>query len=333
MLKKYSTRRQFLNYGKLSLLFLLNSCSNSSKKISISLQSSFYPQSFKDTLPKSWRQESINFSKLDLEINENKLSNTEFILINDGWINSLNFESFQNINNLFPNDKLNDKAKDFLKNFKENQSNKLFPIGIIPYAVIIKNNKDLIDNARNSWDFLLSEKLKGKIIFPQSPRIIMSISKKISAKDSLSKLKGQAMLFDDQNSINWLLNSHANVAIIPYSQCVKYLKVDSRLSIVFPNKGVPLIWNFLLSKSKIYNKILIDWIKSFEKRNTIDQLAYQGWYLPFNNKYSQSKYDKNSKNNNFGPSKLCWQNSWSLFPLSNKEKFNLENLWNQSLIP
>ena len=333
MLKKYSTRRQFLNYGKLSLLFLLNSCSNSSKKISIAFQSSFYPQSLKDTLPESWQQESINFNKLDLEINKNKLSNTEFILINDGWINSLNFESFQNINNLFPNDKLNDRAKDFLKNFKENQSNKLFPIGIIPYAVIIKNNKDLIDNARNSWDFLLSKKLKGKIIFPQSPRIIMSISKKISGKDSLSKLKGQAMLFDDQNSINWLLNSHANVAIIPYSQCVEYLKVDSRLSIVFPSKGVPLIWNFLLSKSKIYNKILIDWINSFDKRNTIDQLAYQGWYLPFNNKYSQSKYDKDSKNNNFGPSQLCWQNSWSLLPLSDEEKFNLENLWNQSLIP
>ena len=333
MLKKYSTRRQFLNYGKLSLLFLLNSCSNSSKKISISLQSSFYPQSFKDTLPKSWRQESINFSKLKLEINEKKLSNTEFILINDGWINSLNFESFQNINNLFPNDKLNDKAKDCLKNFKENQSNKLFPIGIVPYAVIIKNNKDLIDNATKSWDFLLSENLKGKIIFPRSPRIIMSISNKISAKDSLSKLKGQVMIFDDQNSINWLLNSHANVAIIPYSQCVKYLKVDSRLSIVFPNKGVPLIWNFLLSKSKIYNQILIDWIKSLEKRNTIDQLVNEGWYLPFNNEYSQSKYNKNSKNNNFGPSKLCWENSWSFFPLNNKEKFNLENFWNQSLTP
>ena len=27
MLKKYITRRQFINYGKLSLLFFLNSCS------------------------------------------------------------------------------------------------------------------------------------------------------------------------------------------------------------------------------------------------------------------------------------------------------------------
>ena len=76
--------------------------------------------------------------------------------------------------------------------------------------------------------------------------------------------------------------------------------------------------------------MLIDWIQSFENRTTIDKLAYQGWYLPFNNKYSQSKY---SKNTNFGPSKLCWENSWSLSPIKGKEKLNLENLWNQSLTP
>ena len=333
MLKKYSTRRQFLNYGKLSLLFLLNSCSNSSKKISISLQSSFYPQSLKDTLPKSWQPENINFSKLNLEKNKKKLLNTDFILINDGWINSLNFESFQNINYLFPNDFLNDKAKDFLKNFKEDQSNKLFPIGIIPYAVIIKNNKELVNDARNSWDFLLDEKLKGKIIFPQSSRILISISKKISVKNSLSKLKEQAMLFEDKNSINWLINSPASVAIIPFSLCEKYLRVDSRLSIVFPNKGVPLMWNFLLTKSKNNNIVLTDWIKSLDKRSTIDKLANQGWYLPFKNKYSQEKYNIKIEKNNYGPSKNCWENSWSFSPLNKEDKLSLENLWNQSLTP
>ena len=161
----------------------------------------------------------------------------------------------------------------------------------------------------------------------------MSISKKISAEDSLSKLKGQVMLFDDQNSINWLLNSHANVAIIPYSQCLKYLKVDSRLSIVFPNKGVPLIWNFLLSKSKIYNQILINWIKSLEKKATYDKLVNEGWYLPFKNEYDESKYNKKTEKINFGPSEICWENSWSLSPINYKEQLNLENLWYQSLTP
>ena len=333
MLKKYPTRRQFLNYGKLSLLFFLNSCSNSSEKIKIAFQSPIYPKSFKDTFPRSWQKENINFSKLKLDNNKIKLDESDFCLINDGWLNSINFESFQNINNLFSSNILDNRSRDFLNTFKEYQRNKLFPIGIVPYAVIIKNNKDLIYEANNSWDFLLAEKLKGKIIFPQSSRIIISISKKISVKNSLSKLKEQAMLFEDKNSINWLINSHASVAIIPFSLCEKYLRVDSRLSIVFPNKGVPLMWNFLLTKSKIKNIVLTDWIKSLDKKATIDELANQGWYLPFKNQYSQDKYNIKIEKNNYGPSKNCWENSWSFSPLNKEEKLSLENLWNQSLTP
>ncbi|MDC3170863.1 hypothetical protein OA860_00680 [Prochlorococcus sp. AH-716-E13] len=333
MFKKYSTRRQFFNYGKLSLLFLLNSCSNSVRKIKIAFQSSFYPKSLKDTFPAIWQKENINFSKLKLENNKIKLSNSDFILINDGWLNSINYARFQNVYNLFSNDLLDNRSRDFLNSFQEYQREKLLPIGVVPYAVILKNNKELIDDASNSWDFLLADKLKGKIIFPQSLRIIISISKKISAKNSLSKLKAQAMLFEDKNSINWLINSRASVAIVPVSLCEKYLRVDSRLSMIFPNTGVPLIWNFLLTKSKFNNRILIDWIKSLEKKATIDELANQGWYLPFKNEYSQNKYNIKIENNNNGPSKKCWENSWSFSPLNDEEKSNLENLWNQSLIP
>ena len=333
MLIKYPTRRQFINYGKLSLLLLLNSCSNSSKKIRISFQNSFYPESLKKSLPEIWQKENIILSKLKSGKNKINISNSDFIIVNDGWLNIIDFESFQNINKLFPRDKFDNRSKDFLKSFKEYQRDKLFPIGVVPYAVIIKNNNDLINDASRSWDFLLYEKLKGKIIFPQSPRITMSIAKKISAKNSLSKLKSQAMLFDDQNSINWLINSAASVAIVPYYLCVKYLRIDSRLSVVFPNTGVPLIWNFIMSKSKINNKILIDWIKSIEKRTIVDELANQGWYLPFINKYSQNKYNVKIGNYNKGPSKICWENSWSMPPLNNQEKLNLENLWNQSLTP
>ena len=333
MLNKYSTRRQFLNYGKLSLLFLLSSCSNSSKEIRIAFQSSFYPQSLKDTFPKYWKKQNINLSKIKLKKDKIKLLNSDFILINDGWLDTINFEGFQNINNLFPNDKLDNRSKNFLNNYNESQRNKLFPIGVVPYVVIIKTNKDLIDKAANSWNFLLAENLKEKIILPRSPRTIISISRKIKVKNSLNKLKTQAMLFDDQNSINWLINSHASVAVVPYSIGVQYLKYDSRLSIVFPNQGVPLMWNFVLSKSKINNRILIDWIESLENRSVIDQLANAGWYLPFRNESSQNKYNTKTENNNYGPSKICWENSWSFPTLNKQEKLNLENLWNQSLTP
>ena len=73
MFSKFATRREFLNYGKLSLLFLLNSCSNLPNKVKIALQDSFYPESFKDTIPKDWDQEKINFETIQLQENRNTI--------------------------------------------------------------------------------------------------------------------------------------------------------------------------------------------------------------------------------------------------------------------
>ena len=332
MFSKFGTRREFLNYGKLSLLFLLNSCRNIPNKVKIELQNSFYPESFKDSIPKDWKQEKINFENTKLQTNRNAIFNSDFTLINDGWIDSIDFEEFEKINEYSLIQNLDKRSTEFLGSFNQNQRSKLFPIGVVPYTIIIKNNKELIDSARTSWDFLLSKKLTGKIIFPQSPRIILSISQKINSSNSLKKLKTQAMLFDDKNMLNWLINSDASVAIVPYSLCSKYLKIDPRLSLVFPSQGVPLMWHFLLSRSNLNNAILIKWIKYLENNSIVDKLVSQGWYLPFNSDYLQSKY-KSEMFPTSGPSEKCWQNSWSFPVLTNEQKINLKNIWNESLSP
>ena len=163
---------------------------------------------------------------------------------------------------------------------------------------------------------------------------IRKIGDKIKVSENIqTTLRKKKRFLSDENSINWLINSYASVAIVPFSSCEKYLRVDSRLSMFFPDKGVPLMWNFLLTKSKFNNRILIDWLKTLEKKDTIDKLAYQGWYLPFKNEYSQNKYNIQIANNTDGPSKKWWENSWSFPLLNKKEKLNLENLWNQSLTP
>ena len=332
MSSKFATRREFLNSSKLSLLFLLNSCSNLPNKVKIALQNSLYPQSFKDTIPKDWKQEKINFRSIQLKKNRNTIFNSDFTLINDGWITSINFAKFEKINEYPFNKNLDKRSIEFLGSFNEIQRSKLFPIGVVPYTIIIKNNKELISSARNTWDFLLLKKLKGKIIFPKSPRILMSIAEKINTSNSLKKLKSQAMLFDDENMLNWLINSDACVAIVPFSLCSKYLKVDPRLSLAFPSQGVPLMWHFLLSRSDLNSAKLTDWIKSFEKKSVVDKLVSQGWYLPFNSDYLQSKY-KSELLPISGPSQKCWDNSWSFPVLTNEEKIKLENSWNDSLTP
>ena len=198
--------------------------------------------------------------------------------------------------------------------------------------MIIKNNKDLIKSAAESWDFLLSKKLTKKIILPQSPRIMISISNKINASNPLAKLKSQAMVFDDQNSINWLINSDAFVAIVPYSLCSKYFQIDSRLSVVFPNAGVPLMWHFILRRSNINNQLFFRWISSLENKINSEKLARQGWYLPFKNNFSEKQYNPNLSKIP-GPSQRCWNNSWSLPPLKKSQINNLKSYWKQSLIP
>ncbi len=332
MFSKFATRREFLNCGKLSLLFFLNSCSNISNKVKITLQNSFYPKSFKDTIPKDWKQEKINFENIRLQKTNNTIFNSDFTLINDGWINSIDFAEFEKINEYPLIENLDKRSIDFLGSLNQNQRSKLFPIGVVPYTIIIKNNKELINSANTSWDFLLSKKLTGKIIFPQSPRIILSIAQKINSSNSLKKLKSQAMLFDDKNMLNWLINSDASVAIVPYSLCSKYLKIDPRLSLVFPTQGVPLMWHFLISRSNLNNTILIKWIKSLENKSTVDKLVEQGWYLPYKSDYLQSKY-KSEMFPISGPSEECWENSWSFPVLTNEQRINLKNFWNESLTP
>jgi len=34
-----------------------------------------------------------------------------------------------------------------------------------------------------------------------------------------------------------------------------------------------------------------------------------------------------------GPSETCWENSWSFPLLTNEQKINLKNIWNESLSP
>ena len=329
MFERNSTRREFLKYGNLSILFVLSSCSNNSQNVTVAIQNSLYPDSFRDTIPNAWLQKNLNFININPDKNNKIISASDYVVLNDGWINKINFTEFREINEFSFFEKMNKRSREYLNTFQEKQRNKLFPIGIVPYAIVIKNNKELIKSARKSWNFLLSRKLKEKIIFPESPRIFFSIAERINSTDSLAKLKRQAMVFDDKNALNWLINSDACVAIVPYSTCSKYLKVDPRLSIVFPNQGVPLMWHFLLIRSNLKSRLLVEWIELLESKSNVNKLSSQGWYLPFKNNYFESKHNSMVS----GPSQECWNNSWSFSTLTKLQKTNFEEYWNNSLTP
>ena len=331
MMNNQLNRRNFLNIAKLSVLFFLTSCKGLSKKISIGFHKNFFPTSFINLIPKNWKKYNINYKEVE---NNKYFIDKDLILINDGWLNRLDLKNFNDISNPLLN-YLDVRSKNYLSSWKLSERKKLYPIGVIPYAVIIKNNERFKITNKSNWDFLLSRDLIGKIILPNSPRILFSIIEKINDKNAMKVIINQGNIYDDINAIDWLINSNAALAILPLTICEKYLKIDSRLSIVFPNQGVPLMWNFLLINKNFNQTLLLDWIDKLLDRNSSNELIKDGFYLPFNDEYIQSKYkvaQKSPRSLN-RPSEECWRNSWSFNSLNESEKLELEKKWKKSLAP
>ena len=319
------TRKKFLNIAKLSVLFLLTSCSGLSKRISIGFNKHFLPVSFINFLPKTWGKENLNYKKDFLNKN---FRDKDLILINDGWLSRIDFKNYNNISNPLLN-YLDDRSKNYLNTWDTFKRKKLYPISVVPYAVIIKNNERYKITKQNTWDFLLSKDLTGKMILPNSPRILNSIAERINTENAMKAIISQDNIYDDINAIDWLINTDAVLAILPLTICKKYLKIDSRLSIVFPNQGVPLMWNFLMFNNNFNQTLLLNWIDSLLDRELINKLIKDGLYLPFDNEYIQSKYKDMSKSERFlnRPSEECWRNSWSFRNLKESEKAELQKIW------
>ena len=331
MINNKLTRRKFLNIAKLSVLFLLTSCKGLSKKISIAFYKNFFPISFINLLPKNWKKENINYSHDNL--NED-FKDKDIILINDGWLSKVELKYFNDISDPLLN-YLDERSKNYLNNWELFERKKLYPIGVVPYAVIIKNNELYKITNQNNWDFLLSKDLFGKIILPNSPRILISIAERINNKNAMKAIINQGNIYDDINAIDWLINTDAVLAILPLTICEKYLKIDSRLSLVFPNQGVPLMWNFLLINNNFNQTLLLNWIDKLLDQNSLNKLIKDGLYLPFNNQYIQSKYNDKSKSSRLlnRPSEECWRNSWSFKSLKESEKVELKKIWKKLLAP
>jgi len=335
MINKLLSRRKFIDVAKLSFLFLLSSCRNFSEKVNIAFQKQFYPLQFLDLIPNLWNQKAINLNNFSKKSNLEDFKKIDLLLITDGWLNKINFDDFENIDPSLLS-KLDDRSKTYLSNFDKSKQGKLLPIGINPYAVIIKNNKNFKIDNNNSWDFLFSKDFKGKIILPKSPRIVVSIMQRIKNRDLLQNIVNQEFIYDDKNSLDLLVNTDAAIAITPLSLSQKYLKIDSRLSILFPHDGVPLLWNFAMIKSTLNLEEFNNWIDILSEPKTANILVKAGWYLPFQTvakNQLNSEDIKQFSRFNLQPSKKCWDNSWSFSPLNSQEKKELEILGKQLLTP
>ncbi len=327
-------RRGFLRVGLLAGLYGLAGCSPLEARPVLRAAPETLPKKWRRLLPSPWR-----FKKLEIN-NEGKDffttafdSGNDLLAVGDGWLSTLPKNELQPIGSSAPYDRLNSQARNFLISLGPELGKKVFPVGVTPWVLLFRRGEQWISKAKLDWQVLLDPRLKGRLVLPESPRIVMSLAQTIDVENALGRLRKQAFTFDDRNAMNWVLSGDARVAVLPLQRCFPALKHDPRLSVVLPEVGAPLHWILLARPIKTREPIPRQWLEKAWKFPLLDQLLASGWIPPI----TQEELQKSVKSlpelykSVLPPPQKILQKCWSLTPLTISKEEALIERWTRSV--
>lgn len=322
-------RRQLLQTGFIAGLSWLAGCARRDDSPILRAPEKSLPALWQQKLSTPWR-----FAEL-AEINPSEtswLNSTDLLAIGDGWLSNLNPSSFQAIDAEPLQKRLGSEALRFLSEFPNAWKDKILPVGVSPWVMLFRGKPSLETQEMNSWDVLLSPALKGKVLLPASPRLVMSLTAKMQAPDALRLLKRAAISFDDRHALNWLLQGDAQVAVLPLERCMGALLRDPRLTAVLPAQGAPLHWTVLLRPSSTKEPLPQNWVTQAWEQPLLSRLLSAGWVPPLGIEIlsvAMSRVPIPLRSLVLPPEKI-WQRCWNLAPLDPAEAETLKRSWNTS---
>ncbi len=325
-------RRKFLQLGLIAGLAGLASCGRSVGSSVLTASKETLPREWLQKLPSNWRFKPFK-STIELEKSDDTFGQgIDCLAINDGWLEVLPQKRLQVIDAGPLSSELNKNARAFLESLDPGLANCVFPISVSPWVMLFRKGDSWLASARKDWQVLLDPELKGRIVFPDSPRLVMSLANQMSGSDNLRRLRAQALTFDDRNGLNWLRSKEARVAILPLQRSLKALSSDPRLSIALPVNGAPLNWVVLVSTSSGRESFPMTWVNEGWSSTLRLKLLLRGWIPPI----SITKLEKNLRFLqephliNVLSDEEFWAKSWSLPPLEDSFRENLEKIWEES---
>ena len=179
---------------------------------------------------------------------------------------------------------------------------------------------------------MLDPALKGRVVLPQSPRLVMSLAERMQVADGLRQLRAQAYTFDDRQGLNWLFQGKARVAVLPLQRCLPSLRRDPRLSVVLPNSGAPLNWTVLVRSALTREPLPQQWVEQSWQEPLLGQLLAGGWIPPLPRAELRLALRAIPKayRSIVLPSKEVWSRCWSLPVLTAVQQIELDQRWSQS---
>ena len=326
-------RRKFLQLSFWMGISGLTSCSREANAYLTATKETL-PKSWLEKLPPPWRFKSLQAAGRKNPYRSSDANLADLIAMGDGWLNS-SFHA-KDLTELGKDDELfsdfNSQSKLFIELQEESLRKCLLPVGVSPWVMLFRNGDPWLSEAKKTWDVLLDPRLQEQIVFPRSPRLIMSIADQIGNGNDLKQLRLQALTLDDQNATNWVLSGKAKVALLPMQRCLKNLRRDPRLQIALPREGAPLHWTIFIRPKNSFKPLPKSWIKESWNQPLMGKLLSEGWIPPLKHSDIKKNLERNDQSHyyKFLPEEEAWSNCWSLGHLNTFNQEKLEIRWEDS---
>jgi hypothetical protein len=205
-----------------------------------------------------------------------------------------------------------------------------FPWACSPWVLLLRRRDDLVPQATEDWDVLLDPSLKGGVVLPSSPRVVIDLVQGDPAR--LRRLRAQALAYDDRDGLNLLLTGEAEAAVLPRQRVLPLLRRDPRLRALLPATGSPLSWNLLLRPVSAQPAPPLDWLGAILEPPLLPLLLAAGSVPPLPRGLLEAslKTFPASIAHLLLPPTAVWERCRSLPPLTPQQQESLQDLWRET---
>ena len=290
------SRRRLLQWGAVGGLGLIAGCGGQTRARLVYSRGDLPPAWLK-RLPDPWRGQAQDGPAQALA----RLGEADLLQWPDGWLRELSPASLQPFTP--PGTAAAERLFEGLAPFAGPVSRLFAPPGTAPMAfpwafgtwlLVLRDRQDLAERSSEGWNLLLDASLRGLVVLPSSPRVVIEIALRQIQRSSgetgaladprllpqLGRLRSQAMALDDRDGLNLLLRGKAEAAVVPSQRLLPLLRSDTRLTALLPASGSPLWWNLLLRPTHSREPGPLAWLGQIGESPLLNRLLASGWVPP-----------------------------------------------------
>ncbi|MEY4430965.1 MAG: hypothetical protein RLZZ533_901 [Cyanobacteriota bacterium] len=256
------------------------------------------PAAWSQALPDPWRARPLESPQALLQAAATPQPTTTLLALGDGWAQRLPTARLRPLAVEGLLQELAPMALPPSRLFAPSGAPTLaFPWAFGTWVLLLRNRPDLLRRRGEGWSLLLDPSLRGRLVLPSSPRVVIELALRELGVDPadpaaladprlpgrLAALRRQSLAFDERDGVQLLLAGDAEAAVVPSQRAVPLLLRDPRLEALLPESGSPLSWQVLMQLGTDGDSgapLPLEWLRDGLTLPLLDRLLAAGWVPP-----------------------------------------------------